>query len=147
MQITRTNHPRWKYRVDADASYALHAFGLRGYQGYCEIRASDGKVYSGFQDAGQGTIYAVLMDGFLTIFKGYRFDGATCAPDFDAGLEGFAVHDALLQILDLYPGAFAEQAAHDAMLEVHTVSDFQLRNFYHWGVSSWPRQLYKLFTR
>lgn len=135
MKISRTTHPRWKWRVDADASYGLHAFALRGHQGTLELRGSDGQLY------------AMLVDGFFTIFAGYHFDGATCAPDFEDGLEGFAVHDALLQLLDIYPGAFAEQTAHDAMLEVHTVSDFQLRNFYHWAVSSWPRKLYKLFKR
>lgn len=113
MKITRTDHPRWKYRVDADISYRPRS--LCGHRGYCELKGSDGEIY------------AVLYDGRLTIFKGYHFDGATCAPDFAAGLEGFAVHD--------------------AMFEVHTVSDFQLLNFYHWGVSSWPRKLYKLFNR
>lgn len=133
MKLARTNHPRYRWKVAGDYFVRLEA--LRGHKGVRSIRGED------------GTLYAQLVNDRLTIFKGYHFDGCTLAPDFDEALEGCGVHDVLLQILDVYPDAYPEQAAHDALLEVQRSNNFSLARLYHWAVSGWPRQLYKLVFR
>lgn len=133
MKLARTDHPKYRWKVTREYSVRLEAF--RGQRGTLEIRGED------------GTLYAQLVDDRLTIFAGYHFDGCTLAPDFDEALEGCGVHDVLLQILDVYPDAYPEQWAHDALLEVQQSSNFSLARLYHWAVSGWPRQLYRLVFR
>lgn len=131
--VIPSNFKDWPWRYRVDATYNLS-----------ESVPYDGQAIGLLSNGGNPIVY--LDAGFLTIYRNYHFDGATCAPDFDEGLEGFAVHDALLQLLDKYPDSFPEQWAHDAMKQIHDRDGFALGWLYHWAVSSWPRKLYKLFT-
>jgi len=83
----------------------------------------------------------------MTIHEGYEFDGCTLAPDFNDALPGCAVHDALLQILDVQPNLFPEQLAHNQLLHTHEEFHFSLARIYFWAVSGWPRKLYKRFIK
>ena len=130
MKLERTDHPKYRWKVVSDYSVLLNA--MIGHRGLCSIVGRDGQPY------------VQLFNDELTLFEGYHFDGCTLAPDFNDALVGCCVHDALLQILELYPDAYDEQRAHDALHEVQSSAGFPLAWLYHWAVSSWPRQLYKL---
>lgn len=130
MIYAHTSHPRWK--VGIVHSFTVRVKSLDWHTGTRNLKASD------------GSLVAQLVDDRLTIFAGYTCDGGTMAPDFRQAIRGYVVHDALLQILDLHPGAFDEQAAHDAMLQIHREDRYWLRKPTHYAVSKWPRQfLYK----
>ncbi len=131
--VIPSNFKGWKWRYNVTTTYNLS-----------DLVPYDGAALGILSDSGKPMVY--LDAGFLTIYRHYHYDGATWAPDFEKGLEGYGVHDALLQLLDKYPNAFPEQWAHDAMKEIHDKHSFKLGWLYHWGVSSWPRKIYKLIT-
>ena len=131
--IIPSNIKGWKWRYNVTQTYNVSR----------QVRSKIEPIGI-LSDSGKPMAY--LCMGYLTIYRHFHFDGATCAPDFKSGLEGYAVHDALLQILDRYPEAFTEQEAHDAMRLIHDRQGFKLGWLYHWAVSSWPRKLYKFFT-
>jgi len=132
MNIIRTTHPEFPWRYERDTVHLVR--GLP-HEVTAEIRDKD------------GTLYSRIHWGHLFIYAGYQFDGCTCAVDFTRALPGCGAHDALLQMLAVYPGLFDEQIAHDALRDIHTTSSFSLAWLYHFAVSGWPRKLYKRYSK
>ena len=122
-----------KYNWEVVENFSIRLKSLNNCTSSVSITDSDGNVI----------IY--LNKNIITICKGYQFDGCSCAPDFDRALVGCCVHDALIQLLESYPIIFKYQDAHDALLEVQTISKFKLRWVYYLVVSSWLGKLYRYF--
>ena len=80
----------------------------------------------------------VTLDGSeLLIERHYHFDGATYAPDFRRVLPAAAVHDALLQLCEKYPGQVTTDQAHEAFKWQMDFDGFKLSGLYFFGVSFW----------
>ena len=133
MSVIPSNFTDWPWRYAETVSETLPPIKYRG------------EALTLLSNSGNALV--ILSGSHLTIYRHYHFDGATCAPDFKKGLHGFGVHDALLQLLDEYPGAFPEQQAHDAMRYIHKRDGFAFAWLYHWAVSGWPRRLYKRLSK
>ena len=130
MDLIKTNHSRFPWRVEATAAHTLVALKGTGSKPLT-ITAPNGKTY------------AQLEHGTLTLFPGYQFDGCTCAFDFSRALPGCAAHDALLQIRAQNPAALTDLQCSRAMREMHRRYRFKLWRLYYWAVASWLGRFYR----
>ena len=130
--IAKANISGWKWRFTKARTFKLPF-------------THDGETLTILSDSGRTLVK--LYSNNLLIERHYHFDGATWAPDFENVLPAAAVHDALLQLCDNYPDQLTEDKAHDAFKSQMMRDDFKLYPIYHYAVASWPRKLYKLFTR
>jgi hypothetical protein len=125
--IVHTDNIDWPWMIARDTVYRLKGFD---------------PAFSYMMLGDDGKVYASIRFCHITLYEGYRFDGCTCAPDFCRALPGCAVHDALLQMLDMDPELFTEQLAHEQLYHTHKEHRFLLAKVYYWAVSGWPRKLY-----
>ena len=85
----------------------------------------DGKIWAGMEKVGFKTL--------LTIVKGYSWDGATCAPDFNQQLAAL-VHDVLYQFLHTEHFPFSRRECDDAFYDLMKLSKFPLARVYRRAV-------------
>jgi len=93
--------------------------------------------------SGTGNALVVAKGDKLTINRHYHFDGATCAPDFKKVLFAAALHDALLQLKDKYPGKISEAMAHKAFRQEMIDRGFRLWPVYSFFTRPFARKIYK----
>ena len=80
--------------------------------------------------SGSGNVLVSLHDDKLTVYRHYHYDGATGAPDFKRVLLATAVHDALLQLAEKYPGLVTYRMANQAFFAEMKTQRFKLRWIY-----------------
>lgn len=97
--------------------------------------------------SGTGNALVVGKGDKLTINKHYHFDGATCAPDFKKVLRAAALHDALLQLKQKYPGKISERMAHQAFRREMRADGFRLWPIYSFFTRPFSRAIYKRLTK
>ena len=97
--------------------------------------------------SGSGNVLVSLHDDKLTVYRHYHYDGATAAPDFKRVLLPAAVHDALLQLAEKYPGLVTREMADEAFKVEMQDQGFLLWPLYYFAVSSFPRRIYNRLTR
>lgn len=130
--IAKANIRGWKWRFTKAQTFQMPF-------------THDGDPLTMQSDSGRTLV--TLGGDKMIIQRHYHFDGATWAPDFKNVLPAAAVHDALLQLCDKYPDQLTEDKAHAAFKSQMVRDNFKLNLLYNYAVTSWPRKLYKLFTR
>lgn len=98
-------------------------------------------------NSSSGNPMVVALEDRLTINRHYHFDGATWAPDFKRVLRAAALHDALLQLKDKYPGKITEKQAHAAFRDEMQLSRFALWPVYSFFTRPFFRKIYKSLTK
>lgn len=133
MRFVRTTHPKYHWEVSMSFS----------------IRVSDQLCHDGtYPVFGKyGNLVLELSGRVLTVYRGYHFDGCSLAPDYSRALKGCCVHDALLQICELYPQAMSEDAAHRLFREVLKRDKFPLYHLYYWFASKFYSTFKKMKSR
>ena len=96
----------------------------------------------------QGYIF-LGTDGKLFIYKGYAWNGATCAPDFKCNMLGVLVHDALFQLIQegLLPDYHFKQC-NEELSDIMIVEGTPklIAEVFYFGVSKFGKKFYKKKT-
>lgn len=130
--IVKSNFKKWKWKFQRKHTYMLpFKIGPKTLM----IKSNSGNPL------------VVAHGEMLTINRHYHFDGATWAPDFKRVLRAAALHDALLQLKDKYPGKITETQAHAAFRDEMRLSKFALWPVYSFFSSPFFREIYKAFKQ
>lgn len=119
---------KYKYILKEDYHYDLDITLPKSFVGM-----SEGKAYM-----------MINVDGLLTIFKGYSWDGTTLSPDFAETYFPSLVHDALYQFLPNTP--MTRKQIDDIFLKMMKEANFKYARIYYRAVR-WFGGIFVALTR